>query len=298
MIARFALVALVGVVYCAIIAFAPMLDRLVLFPSTARLNIGNASRTAIAFESGELEIWTATSQAAQRRRAPDIFILRFYGNADRADRWVSAEAEMWGDRAVEVWGVNYPGYGGSTGPARLALIGPAALAAYDVLKTGAGDRPIVVFGASLGTTAALHIAATRPVDAVILHNPPAMRQMILRQFGWWNAWLLAGPLALKIPADLDSVANAKRSRAPAVFLLAKQDEIVAPKYQKLVIDAYAGEKRVITLAGASHNSPLDETAIVAVRGAVDTLLQKARSPAATALVVQLSLSQREARLPR
>ena len=95
--------------------------------------------------------------------------------------------------------MNYPGFGGSTGPARLARLGPAALTAFDAVKHAAGDRPVVVFGASLGTTTALHIAAHRPVAGLILHNPPALRQIILRQFGWWNLWLLAGPLARKIP---------------------------------------------------------------------------------------------------
>src|SRR5213076_1731280 len=114
---------------------------------------------------------------------------------------------------VEVWGVNYPGFGGSSGPARLARIGPASLAAYDELRKVAGTRPIFVFGASLGSTADLHIAAQRPVAGLILHNPPAIRQMILRQFGWWNLWLLAGPLALQIPRELDSIANARASRA-------------------------------------------------------------------------------------
>jgi len=56
-----------------------------------------------------LELWTAKSQTAQRIGRAEIYILRFYGNADRADRWVAAEAEAWNGRAVEIWGMNYPG---------------------------------------------------------------------------------------------------------------------------------------------------------------------------------------------
>jgi pimeloyl-ACP methyl ester carboxylesterase len=201
-------------------------------------------------------------------------VLRFYGNADRADRWVAAEAEMWNNRAVEVWGMNYPGFGGSTGPARLARLGPAALAAFDALERQAGNRPIVVFGASLGTTTALHVAAHRKVAGLILHNPPALRQMILRQFGWWNLWLLAGPLSQKLPDDLDSVANARAIRAPAIFLLAENDEVVAPKFQRLVVEAYGGEKRVLPLPGASHNSPLDAAALADFHQALDWLIPR------------------------
>lgn len=262
------------VLYLALITVAPLLDRLVLFPTTYRIDAGSAVRKPIPFERGELEIWTARSRLAQQRGQPDVYVLRFYGNADRADRWVADEAEMWNDRAVEVWGVNYPGFGGSTGPARLAQLGPAALAAFDAAKNQAGDRPVIVFGASIGTTTALHIAAQRKVAGVILHNPVALRQIILRQFGWWNLWLLAGPLAQKIPRDLDSIANAKAIRAPAIFLLAEKDEVIAPKYQRMVVEAYAGEKRVIQLAGAGHNDPLEGASIANFHHALDWLLPR------------------------
>src|SRR3954468_791407 len=140
------------------VAVFHLADKLILFPSTDPLPSGGATRKFIPFEAGQLEIWAAQSPAvAQQNGRVDAYVLRFYGNADRADRWVALEAEEWNHRAVEVWGVNYPGFGGSTGPARLARIGPAALTAYDALKAVAGDRPIVVFGASIGTTAALHI---------------------------------------------------------------------------------------------------------------------------------------------
>jgi pimeloyl-ACP methyl ester carboxylesterase len=262
------------VLYVVLIVFAPLPDRLILFPTTNRIDAGPAIRKGVPFQSGELEIWTARSALAYQRGEPDLYVLRFYGNADRADRWVAAEAGMWNNRAVEVWGMNYPGFGGSTGPARLARLGPAALAAFDELKRSAGEHPIIVFGASLGTTTALHIAAHRQVAGLILHNPPPLRQIILRQFGWWNLWLFAGPMAQKIPADLDSVANARAIRVPAIFLLAEKDEVVAPKFQHLVVDVYAGEKRIIPLPGAGHNSPIEGAALTDFHQALDWLLPR------------------------
>ena len=270
---RFRVPAVLAVLYIAVIALAPLPDRLLLFPTTDRLDAGVAVRKAIPFEDGELEVWTAASRLARQQGQAEIFVLRFYGNADRADRWVAAEAEMWNNRAVEVWGMNYPGFGGSTGPARLARLGPAALTAFDELQKKAGAHPIVVFGASLGTTTALHVAAKRKVAGLILHNPPALRQIILRQFGWWNLWLFAGPMAQKIPADLDSIANARAVRVPAIFLLAENDEVVAPKFQRLVVDAYAGEKRVIPLLGAGHNSPVEGAALTEFKNGLDWLLK-------------------------
>jgi len=261
-----------AVLFFALVMFANLPDQLILFPTTKPLNPHGAARKTLPFDRGELEVWTAQSKRARLNGAPEIYVLRFYGNADRADAWGAAEAEMWNDRAVEIWGMNYPGFGGSTGPARLSKIGPAALNAFDELKRHAGYRPIVPYGASIGATAALHVAAQRPVAGLILHNPVPLREMILRRFGWWNLWLLAGPVALQIPRDLDSIENAKASHAPAVFLLAEKDEIVPPRYHKLVVNAYAGEKRVILLHGAHHNDPIEGTALADFYQALDWLL--------------------------
>src|SRR5437764_13463798 len=256
--------------------FGHIPDHLIHFPTIASIDAGGTVRKMVRFENDELEICTAQSRRAKQQGRADVFILRFYGNADRADRWAAMEVEMWNDRAVEIWGMNYPGFGGSTGPARLARIGPAAVAAFDALRSEAADAPIVLYGASIGVTAALYLAASRPVEiaGLILHNPPPLREMILRQFGWWNLWLLAGPVALQIPPDLDSIGNARASRAPAIFLLADKDEIVAPRFHRLVFDAYDGEKRLIALRGAYHNDPIQGAALADLNYALGWLLEE------------------------
>jgi pimeloyl-ACP methyl ester carboxylesterase len=180
-------------------------------------------------------------------------VLQFIGNADRAENAAVRAASQWDAHPVEVWAVNYPAFGGSTGPVSMKGSAAASLAAYDALAARAAGRPIFLSGISLGTAAALHVASQRPVAGLVLHNPPPLRQLILGRFGWWNLWLLAGPVACGVPSELDSLGNAAKVNAPAVFVLAGADEIVSPKYQRMVVDAYAGEKRRIDLAGANHN---------------------------------------------
>ena len=263
--------------YLILILFGHLPDHLILFPTKAPIDAGEAARKMVPFQNGELEVWTAKSYRAKQQAGADIYVLRFYGNADRADRWVAAEAEEWNGRAVEIWGMNYPGFGRSTGPARLSRIGPAAVTAFDELKGHADGRPIVLYGASLGSAAALHVARRRPVAGLILHNPLPLRQMILRRFGWWNLWLFAGPIALQIPRNLDSISNATAIQIPAIFLLAEKDEIVPPRYHRLVVDAYAGEKRVISLPGAYHNDPVEGAALAELNHALDWLLPKTKN---------------------
>ena len=269
----------VAIAYLVLMFFGHLPDHLILFPTTRPIDAGGAVRKTIPFENGQIEVWTAQSHRARELGYADIFILRFYGNADRADRWAAAEAAMWSDRAVEVWGMNYPGFGGSTGPSRLARMASAAVRTFDEARGQAAGRPILPFGTSIGATVALHLGASRGAEAagLILHNPPPMREMILRQFGWWNLWLLAGPVALQLPRELDSIANARAARIPAVFLLAEKDEIVAPRFHALVANAYAGEKRVLELPGAYHNDPIQGAALAELNDAVGWLLAKPNS---------------------
>ena len=176
-------------------AFGGCADRLILYPSTNRLQVRGTTRLEVPVPGAgpPIEVWTARSPGAGRRGAARAFVLEFIGNASRGEYMAAAAAEEWGVAPVEVWAVNYPGYGGSPGPARLASIPPAALAAYDALRHRAGDRPIFVSGQSLGTAAALHVAANRPVAGAVLWSPPPLRNMILTRFGWWNLWLAGRP---------------------------------------------------------------------------------------------------------
>lgn len=227
-------------------------SRLLLYPPTGALaDTNGAARFTVPSREGEIEVWRARSSDAE----PEAFVLRFYGNADRADNWVGGEARGLPFPA-EMWGVNYPGFGGSGGSASLRGVAESALVAYDAMKKQAGARPILVFGTSMGTTAALHVAANREVKGLVLQNPPPLRQLIRGQYGWWNLWLLAVPIAWGVPPQLDSLENASKSRAPAVFVLSEKDEVVGHRYALAVRDAYAGPKQTLIVTGALHNDPI------------------------------------------
>jgi alpha/beta superfamily hydrolase len=240
-----------------------------------------AVRQVIPFRGGTLEAWTMRSDAADLITRgdtasgdppePQAYVLQFVGNGSRAESAPVVTAWMWRDHPVEVWTINYPGYGGSTGPADLATIGPASLAAYDYLAQR--HKPIFVMGHSLGTTAALCVAARRPVSGVILKSPPAIRQMVLLHFGWWNGWLLAGPVAYQVPDDLDSLANAAKCHEPAIVILTGRDHIVPFDWQVIVSDAYVGPHEEV-LTDADHDDPFSADTMRQVRRQIDYLWEK------------------------
>lgn len=256
-------------------------DGLLLFPTTQPIKGVAAQRLTIAGPGGVIEIWKERSPGAATRE-PTAFVMTFTGNASRAEFDAGVVASQWGERPVEVWAVNYPGYGGSAGPARLKSIAPAALLAYDEMKRQAHNRPTFVGGRSLGTTAALYVAANRPVNGVILHSPPPLRSLIIGQFGWWNLWLAAIPVARSVPGDLDSLYNARRVNVPGVFLITGADGLVTPHYQRKVVDAYAGPKHIIVMEDTDHNDPIPDQARNELNASLDWLCSQAQVASAAA----------------
>jgi len=232
-----------------------------------------ARPTVVMCGDRKVECWVERSPGATGGREPEAYVLFFVGKAERADRWVTAVAGAWKQKPVEVWGMNYPGSGGSDGPAKLAEVPPRALAVYDAARKIAGDRPIYIHAGSFGTTVGLYVAANRPIAGLVLQNPPPLRQLVLGYYGWWNLWVAAGPVAAQIPAELDSLANAARVNAPAVFISAGSDGIIPARYHRRVVAAYAGPTRVIDMPGAGHDTPLTREAAEAFDQDLDWLWQ-------------------------
>jgi len=239
-------------------------DNLLLYPRREPVGTRGLTRLEVAAPGGGIvEVWTARTAAADQ--PVEAYVLHFIGNASRGEYEAQGLAEDWTGHSVEIWSVNYPGYGQSTGPARLRSISPAALAVYDELAKRAGSTPIILSGRSLGTTAALYLAAHRPAAGIVLQNPPPLQRLILQAHGWWNLWLIAGPVALEVPADLNALRNAPNAKMPALFVLAEKDTVVPPRYQHMVVEAYSGPKKIVTVTGADHNDDVSGQSLLEFR---------------------------------
>ena len=270
---RGVLVVLIGS-YTLLMLFGGCANKLILFPSRQPIDAGTARRELISLGGDrKVEVWVDRSPGAAAQGAPAAYVVEFTGNATRAEQTASNAAWRWGERPVEAWTMNYPGYGGSTGSADLGAIPPAALAVYDHVAKVANGKPIFLVGNSLGTTAALYVATQRPTAGLVLQNPPAIRSLIMSRFGWWNLWLLAGPVALQVPKELDSPTNAAKVTAPAIFVLASDDTFVVPENQIKVVNAFGGPKRVIHMTGG-HNDGVSGEAMRELTAGFDWLMSK------------------------
>jgi pimeloyl-ACP methyl ester carboxylesterase len=130
------------------------------------------------FSQGEWPLPKAYAQVDLPSRAPARMrvamgqgpaVLYFMGNAGSIGLFgVALEQHRRAGRTVVA--LEYRGGGGLPGWPSEKLLKEDALAAYDWLDAQ-GDQPIVVHGYSLGSGLAMHVAANRPVQGVILDAP-------------------------------------------------------------------------------------------------------------------------------
>lgn len=249
-------------------------DRLILQPSTNPVSAFGKDRRVIRCADGVIEAWTQRIGTTTSDDA-DVFVLKFVGTDERAERTNYQPLSCWNDLRGEVWAVNPPGYGGSTGRASLRTFAAAGRAAYEEISRVAAGRPLIVMGTSLGCITALYLGANFAIDGLVLRNPPPLRQLIVGEHGWWNLWVGAMLVSTQVPDYLCSIRNASRCNIPAVFVGSARDSIVPPAYQVRIVKGYAGPKRIMRLRKANHSTPMNAMEQIRFRQEMDWLRARA-----------------------
>jgi fermentation-respiration switch protein FrsA (DUF1100 family) len=183
-----------------------------------------------------------------RGPAPAGAVLWFHGNAE----WVSGFA--WMVRALRparaaVLVVEYRGYGGSTGRPTVAAITRDALVAWDWLaaRPEVDATRTVVYGRSIGSGPALHVAAERPVAGVIVESAfTSLRGLARRHYPLFPS-TLAG-------SGFDNLAAIARVRVAVLLVAGERDAIVPPAMGRALAAAAGGPFELWVVRGADHDA--------------------------------------------
>jgi uncharacterized protein len=223
-----------------------MQDSLIFFPqpvgSTAHLPSHAAPFVVPAADGTRLHGWIA-----QGSSVPAPTVIYFGGNAEEVSHTL---ADRRWPRQWSIVGLNYRGYGKSEGkPGERELIADA-LSIYDAVaaREGVDRERIVVFGRSLGTALAAHVAAERPVAGVILVSPYDS----LAAVGSHHYPFL--PVSLLLKHRFDAEPDARRCRMPLLTIVASSDSIIPVDRSRALYDAWAGSKGWLVVPGTDHNS--------------------------------------------
>ena len=160
--------------------------------------------------------------------------------------YISTRSRDMAAAGLGVLALDYRGYGGSTGhPSEAGLITDAK-AAYDFIRRTAPDARIAIFGTSLGTAAAVALAAQVPESGLLLDSPftSALHIAQLRY-----PWL---PSAILMRDHWDSEARIAQVNAPLLLVHCDADKTV-PLAEGAELFAHAHEpKTMIVLPGCGH----------------------------------------------
>jgi len=244
-----ALLAAATVAACLALAVFLAQDRLIFFPQP----LSDAQREAIqvrfpAAEQRFLEAPDGTRLHAWYVKGPagGPIVLYFGGNAEDVSRMLAdASARTPGSGWLLT---SYRGYGASAGSPSERALSADALLWYDHAAGELGAKAIYVFGRSLGSGPAVHVASRRPVAGVVLVTPfDSLVEVGKRHYPWLPvAWMLRHRF------DLAKVAPAIKS--PLLCIAAMQDDVIPAAHARRLYDAWVGPKRWLALEGAGHNS--------------------------------------------
>lgn len=231
-------------------------DKLFIQPTRHPVDAEHRTSKFVPLNGNQLQIWC---QQFGEKQEPDVLVLKFIGAGGRAERSGPHPVETWEKINAQIWSVNPPGYGASSGIASVQNFPDMALAAYDAITKEHPGKKVLVVGNSIGSAPALYLATERPVDGLFLRNPPPIRPLVIGRYSWWNFGLGSRIIAKRFPEKLDSIVNAEKINAPALFVMSMKDTLVPVKYQQSIIDAFAGPKKTFQAIGANHDDPPDES---------------------------------------
>jgi uncharacterized protein len=182
----------------------------------------------------------------------DDVILYFHGNAGDLSGWQFAAEDLL-KSGCSVMLIDYRGYGKSEGVVSEKGFYLDAEAAYGYLIQEKNFNPqdVIIYGRSVGTGVAVHLAARYPNKGLVLEAP----------------YTSLGNLAdTKVPFFFPSVYlrytfhNERRInsiRGPLIVVHGTEDTLIPPSEGQILYDKFNGKKRLLLIAGAAHNDLSD-----------------------------------------
>jgi len=220
-------------------------ERMIFFPqpvaSTTHLPARASPLEVAATDGTHLRGWIVKGTAA-----PAPTVIYFGGNAEEVS-WTLADARW--PREWTIVGLNYRGYGASEGAPGERELTAEALAIYDavVRREDVDQRRIVVFGRSIGTAIAAHLAAERPVAGAVLVSPfDSLTAIGKKHYPWL-------PVSLLLRHRFDALPDAERSTIPLFAIVGESDSIIPPERSRALFDAWTGPKTWQVVPRADHN---------------------------------------------
>lgn len=179
-------------------------------------------------------------------------LLHFHGNGEVVSDWLSDFGPGLKSYGYAPFFAEYRGYGDSTGRPMLDTMLDDALAVFDALPEG---HPVVVYGRSVGSLYALHVAAHRTVAALVIESGIAdIHQRLAIRMHPGELGTTDADFRAALAERFDHQAKVQAHRGPLLILHTTHDHMVDVEHAR-TLASWAGESgELIEFAEGDHNS--------------------------------------------
>jgi len=175
-------------------------------------------------------------------------LIFFHGNAGNISHRIHDIGNL-KNCGISVLGVSYRGYGKSSGkPSEKGIYtdGAAALD-YAIQTLGYSLDNIIIFGRSIGTTVAVHLAQDKDIAGLILITPLTSAKAQAKAQGLGFLSFLAGNA-------FDNLSKISHIKCPLLVIHGTDDKILSFSMGRDIYDQAPVEKRLVIIERAGHNN--------------------------------------------
>jgi uncharacterized protein len=175
-------------------------------------------------------------------------IVYFHGNVGALDSWqlINQQLKPLGSNLLMI---DYRGYGKSGGKITEEGLFLDAEATYaKAHELGFADSSIVVYGRSIGTGIAVHVAQSKRLRGLILESPySSIRKLVYQKYWFMLPYFY-------FPYEFNSCSKAKNIATPTLIVHGTDDRVIPYKYgQELSKCFEPSTMRFVGIEGGKHS---------------------------------------------
>jgi pimeloyl-ACP methyl ester carboxylesterase len=192
---------------------------------------------------------------ARLDRGRSAAILHFHGNGEVVADWADFGG-MLDANGIDVVFAEYRGYGGSRGRPSLTSLLDDALVVFDaMIACGSKAEDIVVYGRSIGSLAAIHVAAARPVHGLVVESGiNDLQERLLLRVRPAEIGATEQELRAAVSASFDQTAKIARSTCPVLVLHCEHDDMVGKHHAERNARAAGERGQLVLYPKGDHNT--------------------------------------------
>ncbi len=218
-----------------------------IFPATP-LDANFQFDFGVEFEELTLAVDGASLSAVHfRQENPRGLIFFLHGNGGNLNSWASG-ADYYQRINYDMFMLDYRGYGKSTGRIESeAQLHADVLTAWKSVEAEYRDKPVVIYGRSLGTALAVELSRQVDAELLILVSPfSSLVEIAKSQYPFLPAWLVKFPF--------DTKQRIGEVEPPIILVHGSNDTFIPPFHSYALREHIRAPSSLLIIDGADHNN--------------------------------------------